>query len=539
MAQNPPSNASEPTPDPLVGEEIGLQQTFPASTWDDFAYGRAKQDSNGSYLIRNKSDAVPLNDLIEMRRRDGQTRALLRLFVLPILSCLAEAEWVAPDWTEDDAEAEVEFANMMFRLPPSAGGMSSSLDKIMRYTLLSILEGFSAFEEVRQIPDDGPLKGKITLRKLAHRDSSTIKFRVDDKGGFNGFTQTFRDPQGEIQKVKIDKDKAWYYAVNEEENPYYGVSMFETAWYHYDIKTKLYYIAHVASQFAAVPGRIGYYPSSAMNTPAVNKFTNALATFAFNTSLALPDTYKVDAFNANSGFKFVELIDHHSHMQAKSVLMQFADSENRMVLIDNGKADASADMYVKMLEAIMSQIAESWTNNLMPKYIKWNFGSNNFPVFRFGQLSDTARDAVKEVFTAVVTSSVLNCTPEFVRELEKKLTTRLGLDVNYEEIEKHEKEAARQAAEEQALMAEQQQLMGQDPNNPEAGAQPGMGAQPGPAAAGATPPVAAMSADSDDFFDQLYLAAQTLMNSRPPENGFVGAEDALGIDKDDEETKED
>src|SRR5690349_1597284 len=117
MAKNPPSNASEPAADPMIGEEIGLQQTFPASTWDDFAYGRAKPSANGSYLIRTKSDAVPLNDLIEMRRRDGQTRALLRLFVLPILSCLNEAEWVAPDWTEDDAEAEVEFANMMFRLP--------------------------------------------------------------------------------------------------------------------------------------------------------------------------------------------------------------------------------------------------------------------------------------------------------------------------------------------------------------------------------------------------------------------------------------
>lgn len=527
----PPENAAAPKPEEM-NVEFGSLQTFQQSSWTDFSYGRAKQSTNGTYSIRNKSDAVPLDKLIEMRRRDGQTRALLRLFMLPILSCLNEAEWVAPEYAED-ADAEVKFANQMFRLPPTAGGMSSSLDTIMRYTLLSLLEGFSAFEEVRYIPEKGPLKGKITLRKLAHRDSSTVTFKVDDHGGFAGISQTFRDLEGEQKTVDIERDKVWYYTANSEENPYYGVSMFETAWYHYDIKIKLYYIAHIAAQFAAVPGRIGYYPLSATQ-PQRTAFTQALANFAFNTSMTAPADWKVEPFNGSSGFNFIELIDHHAHMQSKSVLMQFSDTEDRMVLIDNGKADASADMYIKALESIMSQIAESWSTHLMPKYIDWNFGTDVYPKFKFGQLSDAARDSIKDVFTTVVTSSVLNSTPEFVRELEKKLSARLGLDVNYEEIEKHEEEAAEMQAEQQALQEELMALQGGDPNAD-------------PAAAGAAPnperpqmpgaaPVAMSAGEADEALTNLYEMAQNLYLSRP-QSGVLGVDDAIGVEPDADDEK--
>ena len=534
-------------PDPKVyeGLEIGSLQSFPATTWDTFAYGRASVTANGTYKIGNKSNAVPLHDLIEMRRRDGQTRALLRLFTLPILACLNEAKWVAPDYA-DDADAEVEFANQMFRLPPSAGGMTSSLNTILRYTLLSLLEGFSVFEEVRQVPEKGPLKGKIVLRKLAHRDASTIQFRVDKKGGFAGVTQTFKNMDGETEEVTIDKDKCWYYTVNEEENPFYGVSMFETAWYHYDIKTKLYFIAHVAAQFAAVPGRLGTYPSSAKNTAVRQQFDAALRNFAFNTSMSMPEGFSVSPFNANTNFNFIGLIDHHAHQQAKSVLMQFADSDNRMVLIDNGKADASADMYVQMLEAIMQQIAESWTNYLMPKYIDWNFGTENYPVWKFGNITDQARDAIKDVFTSVVTSSVLNCTPEFVRELEKKLTKRLGLDINYEEIEKHEAEAARLQAEEAALQQEMAGLQGQPVEGaappgsgapagaaaPSVASEAGISAQAGPAAGGSTATQPALSAEEPQYsLDDVVRLAQELLDARP-KDGILGLDDALGVTED-------
>jgi hypothetical protein len=525
----PPPDAPKIVPnedsDALV--EIGTQATFPMSSWDDFAYGvtHAGTSKKDHFVISPRPEAVPLDKLVEMRRRDGQTRALLRLFTIPILSCLKESEWVSPNDEKGDPEDEVQFANDMFNLPPQAGGMTTSKTKIVKQLLLAILEGFSVMEEVRQIPTEGPLKNKVTLRKLAHRDSRTIRFLVDSNGGFNGVKQTAYRPGGEAFSAHIPKEKCIYWACNEEENPFYGVSMFESAWYHYEVKTKLYYIAHIASQMAAVPGRIGHYPLGT-SAPKRAQFQNALAQFAFNASLTLPENFTVDAFQANSGFDFVKLIDHHSHLQAKSVLMHFADNENRMVLIDNGNGDASADMYVQFLQSLMDDIAALLTTYLMPKYIDWNFGTGVYPIFRFGAVSDSTRDAIKEIFSIVVTASMLNSTPEFVRELEKKLSTRLGLDIDYEEIEKIEDEAAEQqakAAEEEAKVAEEAMKADQDaiakgevPPSQQLGQKPpkpGQPEEPGGSPFGMTP-------DQQDALDHLVELANDLFATRP-QSGIV------------------
>ena len=98
----------------------------------------------------------------------------------------------------------------------------------------------------------------------------------------------------------------------------------------------------------------------------------------------------------------------------------------------------------------MAEIAESWKKYLMPQYIDWNFGTGKYPVFRFGVISDATKDVIKELFTVVATAQSSKWTDEFIRELEKKLTDRLGLDVDYDEVKERE-EAAK---EEQARLTE-------------------------------------------------------------------------------------
>src|SRR5690606_1101962 len=121
----------------------------------------------------------------------------------------------------------------------------------------------------------------------------------------------FRDEKGQPQTVQIPDTKAWYYAMLEEENPFYGVSLFETAFRHYEVKAKLYFISQVAAQFAAVPGRMGTYPKNA--TPEQrNAFAQALKDFAFDTAMMMPADFAVAPFNGNTGFDFLPLIEHHS-----------------------------------------------------------------------------------------------------------------------------------------------------------------------------------------------------------------------------------
>ena len=52
-------------------------------------------------------------------------------------------------------------------------------------------------------------------------------------------------------------------AAQEEERKFYGISFFQSAFYHYDKKVKLYYTAHLAAQRAAVGTRVGTVPQQA------------------------------------------------------------------------------------------------------------------------------------------------------------------------------------------------------------------------------------------------------------------------------------
>jgi hypothetical protein len=502
------------TPNPQVGKEFGVPSVLPGGSWLSWGAGEGE--------VANTRELIPVEKLVEMRRKDGQARALLRLVQLPLRLCLQRGEFVEP---EGGGEAEAEFANQMWDLPPQAGGMTTSANKFYRHLMLAVCDGFAAFEEVRHVPEDGPLQGKITLRKMAYRDPLTLTFRLDDKGGFNGLRQKTRDGTD----VVMPREKTWVFTCQDEENPWYGVSYFESAYPHYDNKKKLYYIAHLAAQFAAIPGRMGEYPEDA-DPAEVTAFRQALASFAFNTAMTFPTGYKVTPFSAAGSFDFLKLIEHHNHMMAKSVLAGFMDTENRTVLIENGKEDASADLFLLSIESLAEDIAESITHHLLPKYIDWNFGSKKYPIFKIGALSDSERDTVADIFKTAMTSSVLNVTPEMVRELEKKMAERLGLDIDYEEIEQKEQAAAEQA---EAARAETEALdQAQAAAEAQAAAQGAPGAPAAPKPSGgppappqkqpnpAKPPVVAASgmemtpeqlAKSAAFIDSIVLATAQAM----------------------------
>lgn len=471
------------TPKPSEMEkELGVGSVLPTQSYLEFVTGHALEA--GKAFASNNS-TIPLDHLITMRRSDGQARALLRVLTLPIRHALREAEFVAPSYLPEgtSTDKEVEFANQMFTLPPNHGGMTVPVGKFIRQVLLSVLEGFAAFEEVRYVPDVGPLKGKVVLKKMAHRDGRTIRFLVDEKGGFDGFKQIARRPDGEVIEATIPRDKAWYFATMEEENPFYGVSYFEAAYWHHTVKKRLYYITNIAAQFAAVPGRIGTVPRGA-SAGDVDRFLKGLRDFAFNTAMAKPEGFTVDNFNGNSNFDFTKLIDHHNMAMAKSVLATFLEQESRQVLIDNTSRDSAADLLIMAIESLMEEIAENITHYLMPKYIDWNFGTEVYPVFKFPPLADSSRDVIKDLLSVVATAQSTQLTPEMIREMEKKMVMRLGLEVDYDEVEEREAEEKAKAEEQEALM--NAQMAPQPP--------PGEQAAPPPGEAGAAPQEGAESA---------------------------------------------
>lgn len=525
--------ATRPKRDATLNQELGVGNVMPATSWLNFSGATVPP---GTLALSRDPLAPSQAELVFMLRRDGQARAMLNLLTLPIRAAFAHSEWISPD--QNGGEEEAAFANLMWSLPSTVGGMENPPSLFLRQTLLALAHGFSAFEVVRQVPEEGPLAGLVTIKKMGYRDPRTVVMLSDQNGNYAGFQQITQFGNRYIN-ARIKAEDSWYFAANEEENPMYGVSYFEAAFQHYQAKRKLYYIWELASQLAAVPGRVGEIPLGA--TPRqISDFKTALSNFAFNTAMVTPPNFKVTPINNNTNFNFQGVVDHHNMMMASSILAKFLQQEDRQVLIDNGKADASADMFVQMLEAITAELSESWTTKLMPQFIDYNFGTGLYPVHRFAPLTDENKQAILQIFETIVAQPVLNCTPEFMRTTEEKLAERLGYDIDYDEVAKEEEQAAaEQAAQEQAAAEAQQQAQAQPqganldgtPAPPKQGggnntapATPPKPSPPPAAPASAGPTV---KASQQEAMDMLYTALSNLLDENDVPDDFAIEEEVL------------
>ena len=388
-------------------------------------------------------DAGPtVRQLVAMRRMDGQARALYRLLTLPIRAALQGATIVA----HDDGEEERDFIDDVFNLPPQSGGMSTTFSRFMGQLLMGLFDGFSAFEKVFWVPEEGPLKGKITLRKLGHRPSETVTFLIDKNGGFAGLRQrTFY--YGQTVDVVIPRERAFYYAAQEEEQKYYGVSFFQSAYYHFDKKSRMYFAAHIAANRAAVGTRIGTVAPGASNAAKI-EFAGQLRNLSMAQWLMMPEGFKVDVLNEGGTYDFLSQINHHDAQMSKSVLATFFDknqgagqSEGSLVNF----AQPGDDMFKLMLRAIQQDIRDQINHYIIPQLIDLNYGSGKYPTFEWGELTDEQNAAIADTFSKLANQQTV--TPEFMRALEEKQAKTFGLDVDYDEVAlREEEEAAAEAS---------------------------------------------------------------------------------------------
>jgi hypothetical protein len=238
--------------------------------------------------------------------------------------------------------------------------------------------------------------------------------------------------------------------------------MFESAFYHYDKKEKLYYIAHLAAQRAAVGLRVGTMSPSASPVDRTN-FESALSQLGLAQYIVLPsDDWTVQTLNETSSrFDFLGLINHHNSQMSKSVLAQWFDdsqgggsSGGDSTLVDFGKqSDAT---FFLMLEGILNEMAEVISQHIIPRFIDWNFGSGKYPQFKFGALTAEQKAAIQDTFDKLVgAGQQANVTPEFMLDLEEHMAGELGFNIDYDKIkEQREKqqELMQQQAQQQAAM---------------------------------------------------------------------------------------
>lgn len=442
-----------------INEEIGVASNLPFTTpyrpTGPAVKGAFREDAELEELMRDEQGLGPsIAQLRAMRMTDGQARALYRLLTLPIHAALKGSSFIPAPGGEDEAE----FITKVFREPPHAGGMTVTFDRFMSQTLQGLFDGFAAFEKVYWIPGYGDLKGKLTLKKLAYRPSPSISFIVDKNGTFEGFRQKAYT-YGKAVDVYIPKSRAFYFAAQEDENPFYGVSYFQSAFYHWDKKQKIYFTAHLAAQRAAVGTRVGTVPRHA-TAAAKAEFARNMANMALNQYLIMPEGFQLESVKEGGNFDFLSYLNHHNSQMSKSILGHFIDKDQgagrgESSVVDNDSG--GDDIFFMTLQAIMDEIAAQINHYIIPDVIDANFKGRKYPKFTWGKLTDDQKKRVAKIFEKLATAGdASNVTPEFTRELEKHMAEDLGLEVDYDAVEQRETEE-REAMEQQlAVQAEQE-----------------------------------------------------------------------------------
>lgn len=382
-----------------------------------------------------KTDKVTTVQLEVMRRTDGHARALYNLLTLPIRTALKTAT-IQPMIGEVGGTEEAAFINMMLNLPPAAGGMVVPLNQFIAQMLLGVFHGFSVFEMVYWVPKNGPLAGKYTLKKASYRPADTVRFLTNDQGEFGGMRQrTFQ--HGQYIDVALPKETALLYTCNAAESPFYGVSMFEAAFWHYDKKVKLYYLAHLAAQKGAIGTRIGHMPPSPIKADK-DSFLRQLSQLGVQQYMAMPLDWDVTVLQETGKFDFLPMIEHHNHMMSESVLASFFDGNS------TGSAQPQVDfstqddtLFIQLLETIMDDIADVINNQLIPRFIDWNFGTGMYPKFKWGPFTDEQKDAIRLTFNQIAMAGQnMNMDPKLWQALQLKWAQELGVNVDFDALQK-------------------------------------------------------------------------------------------------------
>ena len=379
--------------------------------------GIAREGVITSYEAEENPDDLGPETYIEMQRNDGEVQAIVRLLTLPIK---ATPFHILP--AEGD-KGERDFIETNFTSPPEMGGMTTPLPFIIADMTRAIFEGFRLYEKIARIIQEGPYKNKVSWRKLAPRDAQTVKLKADKNGGFNGAHQTATFG-GNIVSVDLPPEKCMLFTFQKEKHWLYGESILKTAFYHYDKKHKLYYIAHKKAEIEALGLKILKINQTLTPTERTAAET-VVDTIGINSRITLPPGVELEIQRGGGGYDPLPLIEHHDTMMARSALTQALDQVK--YAYPYGKGTASSQFLILALESIMAEMAATINTYAIAPLIDFNFGTRAYPKIQFEKIADVARVFLREVFDKIMKKKEVAIPEGFVSQVINETAQSLNL----------------------------------------------------------------------------------------------------------------
>lgn len=369
---------------------------------------------------------VTLRQLDNMIEIDGQAAALFSILTLPFRANVNNYDIIP----QEGGKREAAFIEDQLRKAPEDGGMKIAFDDVSANICMAFLHGFKVFEQVFHVNQ----KEQITLDYLLPVAPYDVWVRVDDFGFFDGFVQR-TSYQGRYINARVEKPYSAIFTIGHEKNPHYGKSLFLPAFYHFDKKHKLYYIAHIAHQLNATPVRVGNTPPGTIEEKK-EAFLKAIESIGFNTAIVMPDGYTLDQFpkNIRTISPYMEIINHHDVMMSKAIVAHFmelglAGQSGSWALSKN-----NFDLFMDTYEIYNQMYANFWNRQIFPKMVDWNYNTKKYPKIRVRASNDRQRELLRDIFYKVAVDEAPNVSAEFLYQMEKEISAELGFgSLTYED----------------------------------------------------------------------------------------------------------
>ena len=358
--------------------------------------GIAREGVITSYEAEENPDDLGPETYIAMQENDGEVQAIVRLFTLPIVSTPIHILPAANDKGERD------FIETVFTSSSNLGGMTTPLPFIVADMTRAIFEGFRLYEKVARIIENGKYKGLVGWKKLAPRDARTVRLRADEHGGFAGARQEAVFG-GKRIATTIPPEKCFLFTFQKEKHWLYGESILKTAFYHYDKKHKLYYIAHKKAEIESMGLKIlkiNNTMTSAQRTTA----EEAVDQIGLNSRVTLPPGVDLEIQRGGGGYDPLPLIEHHNLMMARSAVCQAIDQVK--YAYPYGKGSTSSQFLVMSIESIMKQMEASLNTYAVAPLIDFNFKTSAYPKVQFEMISDLSKQFLRDVFDKIMKARV-------------------------------------------------------------------------------------------------------------------------------------
>ena len=374
----------------------------------------------GTYGEEENPDVMSPDTYIFMQENDGTVRSIVRLFSMPIVASDIRIIPAAND------KGEADFIRSVFFNSPRQGGMTTPLPFVVSDMCRAISEGFRLYEKVPQIIENGDWKGKIGWRKLAPRDAMTVKLRVDTTGGFAGAVQKV----GFSNEILLPAEKCMLFTFQKEKHPLYGESILKTAYYHYDKKHKLYYLAHKKAEIDAIGLKILKIVTPNINEEQVRAAENAVEQIGVNTRITMPQGMELDVDRSPSGYDVLSLINHHDNQMKVSALTQITSvgTGDKYAYTYGSGFKAQGSYLNQCVESILRSMEYTINEWAINPLIDWNFNSQAYPKIQFISLTSDTQTMLNDVFYAMLKRKDYTLPADFENRILDNVSTILGLE---------------------------------------------------------------------------------------------------------------